>query len=132
MTTRDDHLIRRDDVLAALGLAAWKHEGDDAYSKGLDAGARQQSQADFDAIRALPAVTHRPMKDAPRDGWQPIALYTPEFGMVLGHANGMVRLVMWERGAWVQVGATIEAGWFEPTEWMGFTPPHPPEGGSDE
>lgn len=40
-------------ALQELGYAAWRHEGDDSYSIGLEAGARRQSQADFDAIRAL-------------------------------------------------------------------------------
>lgn len=35
-----------------VALNAWKHEGDDAYSQGMDAGARHQSKADRDAIRA--------------------------------------------------------------------------------
>lgn len=48
--------------------------------------------------------------------WQPIET-APRDAMILGHDDGMVRLVMWE-SQWVQVGATIEAGWFEPTEWM--------------
>ena len=48
--------------------------------------------------------------------WQPIET-APKDALILGRAGGMVRLVMWERGKWVQVGATIEAGWFEPDEW---------------
>jgi hypothetical protein len=52
----DNDLIRRGDAITALGFSAWKHEGEDAYSKGMDAGARHQSQSDHDALRALPAV----------------------------------------------------------------------------
>lgn len=48
--------------------------------------------------------------------WQPIET-APKNAMILGHADGMVRLVLWESG-WAQVGVTIEIGWFEPTEWM--------------
>jgi hypothetical protein len=42
-----------DECLNALSLAAWKNEGDDSYSQALDKGARDQSKADYDAIRAL-------------------------------------------------------------------------------
>jgi hypothetical protein len=35
--------------------AAWKHVGEDAYSKGMDAGAVHQVAACFDAILALAA-----------------------------------------------------------------------------
>jgi hypothetical protein len=52
----------------------------------------------------------------PAAEWQPIEMASKS-EMILGHADGMVRLVMWESGRWVQVGVTIEAGWFEPTEW---------------
>ena len=55
------------------------------------------------------------------NGWEDIA--TASKGeMILGHADGMVRLVIWEGGRWVQVGATIEPGWFEPTEWKPLGP----------
>ncbi len=50
-------LISRAGALDALGLAAWKHEGTDAYSQGMDAGARHQAKADYEAIRALPAAS---------------------------------------------------------------------------
>lgn len=49
-------------------------------------------------------------------GWQPIET-APKDAMILGYEDGMMRLVMWESG-WVQVGASIERGWFEPTHWM--------------
>lgn len=58
------------------------------------------------ALNALPAV----------DEWKPIETASKS-EMILGHADGMVRLVMWESDRWVQVGVTIEAGWFEPIEW---------------
>jgi hypothetical protein len=45
--------------------------------------------------------------------WQPIAS-APRDAMIIGHEDGMIRLVMWE-GAWAQVGVTIEVGWFQPT-----------------
>ena len=58
--------------------------------------------------------------------WQPMES-APKDKLILGHADGMVRLVMWENGQWYQVGATIEMGWFDPTEWMPLptTPSHP-------
>lgn len=56
--------------------------------------------------------------------WQPIET-APKDDLLLGYAEGMMRLVMWENGAWVQVGATIEKGWFEPTHWMPL--PEPPK-----
>ena len=37
----------------AVSLNAWKHGGDDAYSVGMDVGARQQNEQDLAAIRAL-------------------------------------------------------------------------------
>lgn len=37
----------------AVSLNAWRHEGEDAYSKGMDAGARHQAQVIYNAIRAL-------------------------------------------------------------------------------
>lgn len=49
-----DDLISRKSALDALSRAAWKHDGDDAYSAGMEDGARHQSSADHDAIRALP------------------------------------------------------------------------------
>lgn len=36
-----------------VSLSAWKHGGDDAYSVGMDVGARQQNEQDLAAIRAL-------------------------------------------------------------------------------
>ena len=55
--------------------------------------------------------------------WQPIET-APKDEMILSHADGMTRLVMWEAGRWVQVGATIERGWYEPTHWKPL-PPQP-------
>ncbi len=37
----------------AVSLNAWKYGGDDAYSVGMDVGARQQNEQDLAAIRAL-------------------------------------------------------------------------------
>ena len=39
-----------------VSLNAWRHEGEDAYSKGMDAGARHQAQVIYNAIRALTPV----------------------------------------------------------------------------
>jgi hypothetical protein len=56
--------------------------------------------------------------------WQPIET-APREELILAYAGGMMRLGMWENGVLVQVGATIEQGWFEPTHWMPL--PAPPE-----
>jgi hypothetical protein len=56
--------------------------------------------------------------------WQPIET-APRDDLLLGYAEGMMRLVMWENGGWLQVGATIEQGWFKPTHWMPL--PDPPK-----
>jgi hypothetical protein len=62
--------------------------------------------------------THRLVpKDQEPVGWRPIGT-APHDELILGHADEMIRLVMWEGGRWMQVGATIEAGWFEPIEWQ--------------
>jgi hypothetical protein len=37
----------------AASEACWKHEGDDQYSRGMDAGARHQTSACVTAIRSL-------------------------------------------------------------------------------
>lgn len=55
--------------------------------------------------------------------WQPIET-APMDEMILGHADGMIRLLIWE-DRWMQVGAKIESGWFEPEEWMPL--PEPPK-----
>lgn len=55
--------------------------------------------------------------------WKPIET-APKDALILGFEDGAMRLVLWENG-WVQVGATIERGWFEPTHWMPL--PSPPE-----
>jgi hypothetical protein len=54
-------------------------------------------------------------------GWKPIET-APKGEMILGRADGMVRLVLWESPGWMQVGATIEKGWFEPEEWHELPP----------
>lgn len=63
--------------------------------------------------------------NARADGWQDIA-DAPRDELIIGHADGMTRLVLWEKGTWSQVGATIEVGWFEPTHFMPL--PTPPGG----
>ena len=65
---RDAAIRERDEARAALASAraealeeaataatraAWKHEGDDDYSRGMDRGAREQVEACAAAIRAL-------------------------------------------------------------------------------
>jgi hypothetical protein len=57
--------------------------------------------------------------------WQPIET-APKSELLLGWEDGMMRLIWWEGGAWLQVGATIERGWFEATHWMPL--PEPPAG----
>lgn len=42
-----------EEAAMVVGLNAWKHGGEDAYSQGMDAGARHQNKADVDAIQAL-------------------------------------------------------------------------------
>jgi hypothetical protein len=42
-----------EEAAKAAGRASWMHAGDDAYSQGMDAGARHQVQACVAAIRAL-------------------------------------------------------------------------------
>lgn len=42
----------------AVSRAAWKHNGDDSYSAGLEDGARKQNEADRDAILALIKEPH--------------------------------------------------------------------------
>jgi hypothetical protein len=56
--------------------------------------------------------------------WQSIET-APRDELLLGAEGDMIRLVMWENTSWVQVGATIEKGWFEPTHWMPL--PDPPK-----
>jgi|GEM_PF-5906649 len=41
------------EAMQAVGLSAWKHAGEDAYSQGMDAGARHQLAACLRAIRYL-------------------------------------------------------------------------------
>lgn len=43
--------------------------------------------------------------------------------MILGYADGMIRLVMLEEGEWMTVGADIDHYWFEPTHWMPMPAP---------
>lgn len=45
----------------AASFAAWKHEGEDAYSQGMDAGARHQVKACVEAIRALSPASPKPV-----------------------------------------------------------------------
>jgi len=53
--------------------------------------------------------------------WPPIET-APKDALILGHDDGMVRLILWESGQWKQVGATIEAGYFMPTCWHPLPP----------
>jgi hypothetical protein len=55
--------------------------------------------------------------------WQFVDDNTPSGEMVLGYADGMIRLVMLERGEWLTVGAEIERNWFKPTYWKPVDPP---------
>ena len=41
------------EALDAVSRAAWKHNGDDSYSAGLEDGARKQNEDDYEAILAL-------------------------------------------------------------------------------
>jgi len=43
-----------------VSRSAWRHEGDDAHSKGMDRGAREQNKADYDAILARIAELEKP------------------------------------------------------------------------
>lgn len=45
--------------------------------------------------------------------------------LIIGHADGMTRLLLNEGGKWMQVGAKIEEGWFVPKFWQPL--PTPPE-----
>jgi hypothetical protein len=108
MTMSDDDLVRRGDVLAAVLDAMRKH----VYPRYTE------------AIAALPAVTPRPMKDAPRDGTKVLAWWPSGPGWKTtwsfndGAGDG------WQScWAWCYADA-LEA----PTRFL----PHPPEGGSDE
>lgn len=59
--------------------------------------------------------------------WQPIET-APKDELILGWADGMVRLVLWEGEEWTQVGATFQVGWFQPTHWHPLPPlPAPPK-----
>jgi len=56
--------------LSAVSVNAWKHEGDDTFSRGMDLGAREQNDVDCKVIRGLlaadPAAVARIAKgDAP-------------------------------------------------------------------
>lgn len=42
-----------EEAATAATRAAWKHEGDDDYSRGMDMGAREQVEACAAAVRAL-------------------------------------------------------------------------------
>jgi hypothetical protein len=49
-----------EDAKRAAGFAAWRHEGDDAYSRGMDAGARHQVTECVKAIAALSSPPAEP------------------------------------------------------------------------
>jgi hypothetical protein len=130
MTMSDDDLIRRDDVLAAIGDAAYKHLGHDAYSNGMDAGARFQTERDLAAVRALPAVTPRPMKDAPRDGTKVLAWWPSPHSQESHYVTTWCAVDDAGREVWqspFDSAPVDETGWHIPTRFL----PHPPEGGSD-
>lgn len=103
-------LISRQNAIALL-------EGipDDTDGNGYEAGYNQAKRDCIEALTNMPSAESewRPIETAPKDA------------MLLGYADGMVRLVLWEGGRWVQVGATIELGWFNPTHWMPL--PEPPK-----
>lgn len=57
------------DAKQAAGFAAWRHEGDDAHSRGMDAGARHQVAECVKAIVALsplPAEPSAPVAEGDR------------------------------------------------------------------
>ena len=43
-------------ALSAVSVNAWKHEGDDTFSRGMDLGAREQNDVDCEVIRRLLAA----------------------------------------------------------------------------
>lgn len=105
--------VKLEDVLAIVEKNA---EGMSWSENPHESGAGFELLKRAQALRSLPTD----------DGWEDIATASKD-EMILGHADGMVRLVMWQGGRWVQVGATIEPGWFEPTEWKPLGPlPAPP------
>jgi hypothetical protein len=104
----------REKMAEAAGFAAWKHEGDDAYSRGMDAGAAQQVRACIDAIRALPLpaggsgwrdMTDKPTRPMPVLYW---------FGKRWWHqADGTPALLDPVRDP----AERAEAGWWNGEEW---------------
>jgi hypothetical protein len=62
--TNDDDLIRRGDVLAAIGDALGERSGNDEFGN-IMRDVRLQNEADQDAVRALPAVTRKLKDDTP-------------------------------------------------------------------
>lgn len=112
--TRDQMI---ETIARALEPDAWWN-ADGPLADMADVIRRPSISAATAALTALEAAGMRV-----EAGWQPIET-APRDALLLGHADGMMRLVMWEDGAWVQVGATIQEGWFEPTHWMPLpTPP---------
>lgn len=114
----------REECAKAAGFAAWKHEGDDAYSRGMDAGAVQQVRACVDSIRALPLPAGgsgwQPIATAPRDG-KPILCYAPE----TSDGPSVTRVDYW----WVQERAFAHMRPARPyTHWQPL-PAAPEEGG---
>ena len=49
-----------EEIRQAVAYSAWKHEGDDLFSRGMDAGARHQIKATMEAIDALASVASTP------------------------------------------------------------------------
>jgi len=122
-----DDLIRCVDALNALGSAAWKHAGDDPYSMAMDATARHQSEADYNAIRALPAIepapAWQPIETAPKDGrWMLGAWINADDGC--GYVTATVR---YEGGAdWREkIGMGCGGPCSCPTHWQPL--PEPPK-----
>jgi len=58
----------REKAAQAVMEAAWRHDGVDAYSRGLDRGALTQLQRCFDAIRDLPLPTNHSPDQGDDDG----------------------------------------------------------------
>ena len=117
----DDDLIRRGDALDAIAAALAERSGNDEFGN-IMRDVRLQNEADQDAINALPAVTPRPMNDAPRDGTKVLAEW-PGVGWV---STEWLRDAVW--GGWDSpVGHATPDHPEGPTRFL----PHPTEGGSD-
>ncbi len=94
----DEDLIRRGDALEAIGYAAWKHAGDDAYSAAMDAGARHQTKADREAIAALPAAPAVKVRETALREAASVAFNACLYGSDGGDPTEAERLVCEEAG----------------------------------